>query len=147
MTLDVAFRLCNLIVVPAWLLLVFAPRSRWTTWIVHSMLVPCLLGTVYVTTVALGPGGSEGGSFATLAGVMALFTSPHVAFAGWVHYLVFDLFVGAWEARDAERLGIPHLAVVPCLGLTFLLGPSGLLAWAVVRWSMRGVTQSREQIA
>jgi len=147
MTLDTLFRLCNLAVLPAWLLLAVAPRSRWTTWIVHSMLVPCVLGTVYVATFVLGPAAPDGGSFATLAGVMTLFTSPHVALAGWVHYLVFDLFVGAWEVRDAERLGIPHLVVVPCLAFTFLLGPSGLLAWAAVRWAMRGAIELREQIA
>ena len=53
--------------------------------------------------------------------------------AGWVHYLVFDLFVGSWEVSDARRLGIPHLFVVPCLILTFLLGPCGLLLYLAVR--------------
>jgi hypothetical protein len=147
MTLDTLFRLCNLAVLPAWLLLVFAPRSRWTTSIVHSMLVPCVLGAAYLLTFALAPSPPEGGSFSTLSGVMALFTSPHVALAGWVHYLVFDLFVGAWEVRDAQRLGIRHAVVVPCLLLTFLLGPSGLLAWAGVRWGMRGMVGLTEQTA
>jgi hypothetical protein len=147
MTLDTLFTLCNLAVLPAWLLLVFAPGSPWTARVVHSLLVPCVLGTVYVLTFALAPAPPEGGSFSTLPGVMALFTSPHVALAGWVHYLVFDLFVGAWEVRDAERLGIRHVVVVPCLLLTFLLGPSGLLAWMGVRWGMRGAVGLREQTA
>jgi hypothetical protein len=106
-----------------------------------------VLGAVYVLTFALAPTPPEGGSFATLPGVMALFTSPYVALAGWVHYLVFDLFVGAWEVRDAQRLGIRHAVVVPCLVMTFLLGPSGLLAWMGVRWGMRGVVGLREQPA
>jgi hypothetical protein len=49
--------------------------------------------------------------------------------------------------RDAERLGIRHVVVVPCLLLTFLLGPSGLLAWMGVRWGMRGAVGLREQTA
>jgi hypothetical protein len=64
---------------------------------------------------------------------MRLFTQPGIALAGWIHYLAFDLFVGAWEVRDASRHGVPHRVVVPCLVLTFLLGPSGLLAYLALR--------------
>ena len=51
--------------------------------------------------------------------------------------LVFDLFVGAWEARDAKRQGIPHLALVPCLLATLMFGPAGLLAYLALRGVMR----------
>ena len=57
-----------------------------------------------------------------------------------MHYLVFDLFIGAWQTRDAARHGIPHGLVVPCLVLTFLLGPIGLLLYLALRtWRTRGV--------
>ena len=52
---------------------------------------------------------------------------------GWVHYLAFDLFVGSWQVRDAQERGIPHLAVVPSLILTFLFGPVGLLLYFIIR--------------
>jgi len=45
-----------------------------------------------------------------------------VLLAGWTHYLAFDLFIGGWEVRDAQRRGIPHLLIVPALVLTFLFG-------------------------
>jgi hypothetical protein len=54
--------------------------------------------------------------------------------AGWIHYLIFDLFVGAWEARDARRRGVPHLLLVPCLLFTLMIGPVGLLLYVVVRF-------------
>jgi hypothetical protein len=57
--------------------------------------------------------------------------------AGWLHYLAFDLFVGAWEVRTARAAAIPFLLVVPCLGLTFLFGPAGLLAFLVLAASFR----------
>ena len=43
-------------------------------------------------------------------------------------------------ARCRER-GIPHLAVVPCLLLTFLFGPAGWLAYSGLRtaYGFRGV--------
>jgi len=71
--------------------------------------------------------------FSSLHGVAAFFSSPYALTAGWVHYLVFDLFVGAWETRDAKRRGIPHLLVIPCLVVTLVVGPVGLLLYIVLR--------------
>ncbi len=48
--------------------------------------------------------------------------------------LVFDLFVGAWEVRDAQRRGIAHGFVVPCLVFTLMLGPIGLFLYLVLRY-------------
>ena len=55
---------------------------------------------------------------------------------GWVHYLALDLWTGAWEAEEAGRRGMPHGAVLPCLLLTFLAGPAGLLLFLALeaRW-------------
>jgi hypothetical protein len=51
--------------------------------------------------------------------------------------LCFDLFIGSWEVRDAQRLGIHHLLVIPCLVFTFMLGPVGLLAYLLLRFAVR----------
>lgn len=144
MTLDLAFAVCNWGVIPAWLLLAVAPGSAATQRAVHAVWIPGLLGLVYLTTFLAGPGLPEGAGFATLAGVQALFTSPHAVLAGWVHYLVFDLFVGAWEVRDARRRGVPHLQVLPCLFFTLMLGPIGLLLYLAVRWARLRVTTLNE---
>lgn len=133
MDLDLVFLVVNYSVVPAWLLLALAPRWRATQRIVHSALVPLLLGTAYVLLLFTDANGSPEGSFFTLDGVMAIFTSRQTVIACWIHYLIFDLFVGAWEVRDAARRGIAHLWVVPCLGLTLMFGPLGLLAYLVLR--------------
>ena len=63
----------------------------------------------------------------------SLFANPWLLLAGWVHYLAFDLFIGAWQVRDAKRTGLSHLLVVPCLVLTFLFGPIGLLLYLALR--------------
>jgi hypothetical protein len=62
-----------------------------------------------------------------------LFQNRAMLLAGWVHYLAFDLFVGSWEVRDAQRIGIAHYLVVPCLVLTFLFGPAGWLLYLLIR--------------
>jgi hypothetical protein len=65
--------------------------------------------------------------------VHLLFQTPGLLLAGWLHFLAFDLFVGAWEVRTARAEGIPHLLIVPALILTFLFGPAGFLLFLVIR--------------
>jgi len=141
MTLDTAFTLANFSVLPAWLLLAVAPDAALTRRLVHSFAYPLALGAVYaaiaVWLFAASPA-PEGAGFGSLQGVMLLFATPLAVFLGWVHYLVFDLFVGAWEARDARRRALPHALLLPCLALTFLLGPSGLLLYVALRYALRG---------
>lgn len=136
MTLDDLFQWCVRLAMVGWVLLAFLPRWRWTQRLVFSAAIPLVLATVYLVLAASYFGTAEG-SFNSLDGVTKLFSSKPVVLAGWIHYLVFDLFVGMWETRDAEKLGIPHLLVIPCLFLTLMLGPVGLLAYFVVRWTMR----------
>ena len=94
--------------------------------------MPGLLAVGYVALLAGTLGHSDGG-FSSLAAVRALFDNPWALLAGWTHYLAFDLFIGGWEVRDAQRRGIPHLLVVPALVLTFLFGPGGLLLYLAIR--------------
>ena len=130
------FSLCTLLVLPGWLLLVFLPRWRWSARLVAPVAIPAALACVYVFLIATHFGGS-GGDFNTLAGVSELFRNPYNLLAGWIHYLALDLFVGAWEVRDAQRVGLRHLLVVPCLLLTFFFGPAGLLLYLVLRFAVR----------
>ena len=129
---EAVFSMASAAVLPGWLLLVLAPRWRWTARLVSAVLIPGLLAVLYAAIIAARWGSAEGG-FSSLADVQKLFADPWILLAGWIHYLVFDLFIGAWEVRDAGRLGIPHLMVVPCLVLTFLFGPVGLLLYGIVR--------------
>lgn len=133
MTAEALFSLATTVVLPGWLLLVLAPRWRYTARLIGAVLIPGLLGSLYVALIAVRWGAAEGG-FESLAEVRRLFEDPYLLLAGWVHYLAFDLFVGSWEVRDAQRLRLPHLLVVPCLLLTFLFGPAGLLLYLTMRW-------------
>jgi len=134
-TLDRLFGLAGNIVTPVWLLLIFAPRWRWTQRLA-TFAVPLLLAGLYGFLLLHG-NPLKGSGFATLAQISQLFALPQVLLAGWVHYLAFDLFTGSWEARDAARLGISPWLVAPCLVLTFLLGPLGLALDLLLRLMLR----------
>ncbi|MDQ3168700.1 MAG: ABA4-like family protein [Acidobacteriota bacterium] len=128
------FTLANLSVVPAWLLLAILPKWKWTR-IIAAYALPAGLAVVYFL-IMLQEFDLDGGGFGSLQEVGRLFQNPWMLLAGWIHYLAFDLFVGAWEVRDASRLNVPHAYVIPCLLLTFLAGPVGLLLYFIVRISV-----------
>lgn len=139
MTPEWIFLVCSNGVLPAWILLALAPNWSLTQRIVHQIWIPILLGSVYLSVFVISPSAPSAGGFTSLAGVMTLFTSPTFALVGWVHYLVFDLFIGAWEVRDARRRSISHVYVVPCLVLTLMAGPMGLLAYLLLRFGLKRV--------
>ncbi len=130
------FSIASAAVLQGWAVLVFVPGWRWGSGFIAAVLLPAVLGGLYLTLMGLNLIGADGG-FGSLAEVARLFENPSLLLAGWVHYLAFDLFIGAWEVRDARRLGIPHLLVVPCLVLTFMLGPVGLLLYLGLRVGLR----------
>ena len=135
MSAEQLFSVLNAVAMVAWLPMVFLPKARWATTIV-PVAVPAVLAIVYAALVVLSFPGSDGG-FSSLGAVRSLFENQWALLAGWTHYLAFDLFIGGWEVRDAQRHGIPQLVVVPTLVLTFLLGPVGLLLYLTLRTFVR----------
>jgi hypothetical protein len=132
MSAETLFSVCNAIALSGWVILAVFPRKRWSAPLVTGVLLPALLALVYLALVATHFGQAKG-DFQSLAGVAMLFSDPYVLLAGWVHYLAFDLFIGSFEVRDAQRSGLPHFIVLPCLFFTFMFGPIGFLLYLVVR--------------
>ncbi len=126
------FSIANLIALVGWVILTIAPRWTVTRKIVLSGAIPLLLSIAYLVLIVLFFGAADGG-FGSLAGVMKLFSNEWAVLAGWIHYLAFDLFVGIWEVKDAQAKNISHWFVVPCLFLTFMLGPIGFLLYSILR--------------
>jgi hypothetical protein len=120
MPLETLFSIANLAVLPGWLLVAIAPGWRWSQ------------RYVWLLANNWGPGG-----FSSLEQVALLFSNRALLLAGWIHYLIFDLFTGSWESRDALAHGIPRWVVTPCLVLTFLLGPVGLAVYLLARAAWR----------
>ncbi len=134
MTSETLFTICNAVALFGWLLLIGVPRWSWTIKVVRGGILPMLLAAVYLYLIVTSFGQMNGG-FNSLAEVARLFGNERVLLAGWVHYLAFDLLVGSWEVDDASSRTIPHLLIMPCLGMTFLLGPIGYLMYRFVAFS------------
>ena len=132
MTPETIFTACNSIALLGWILLILLPKKRW----IAGFLLPIVgcgsLALIYCYLMIRYAGSADGG-FTSLDDVESLFRNRNVLLAGWLHYLVFDLFIGCWQVRDAQRLGIAHRWIVPALLLTFVAGPIGLLTYYLIR--------------
>jgi hypothetical protein len=134
MTTDRLFDIANLIALLGWIVLAFAPLAR-DRLVLAARVIGVTLALSYagLLITSLAGGGTEGGGFTSLEGVTALFSRPEAVLVGWVHYLAFDLWVGAWAVEDAGKRGVPHWAMVPVLFLTLMAGPIGLLVYLAAR--------------
>lgn len=134
--MDTVFTAGNMLAMLGWLLLLLSPwMPVWSNRIAGYGL-PVVLGIMYLAMVLVYFAGLEGG-FTTLKDVVTLFSQPEAVVSGWLHYLAFDLFIGAWEVRQARRVGIRFVWVVPCLLLTWLFGPVGLLLFLSINFFHR----------
>lgn len=140
------FGIANLWAMLCWVVLAFAPkREQIVTPIFYGGVV--LLAACYaMLIVSLLTGMIDGGEvsagkipdFTTLVGVQALFDTQGGATIGWIHYLAFDLFVGLWVARNADRHFYSRIVQIPLLFLIFMLGPLGLLMYVILRLAFKG---------
>jgi hypothetical protein len=133
------FEVTNTVALLAWIVLVAFPFRRFVSHVLCALVVPGLLAACYAAVIGwkLASGGPPPDDLMTLAGLRAAFADDWVFAAAWTHYLVFDMVVGAWIARDAVRLGIPWPLRTLALVLTFLAGPVGFLIHLVARGVLR----------
>ena len=139
MTPDTLFSLLNPLALAGWLVLSagIVLRRPFLRDRVAGLYVPLLFAGLYTAIILVFWWSAEGG-FDSLANVQKLFTSPWVALGGWVHYLAFDLAIGALVSRQIMDRGLPRLVLVPILPLAFLFGPIGYLVAQTLILSRKG---------
>lgn len=138
MDLEALFQIANATALAGWLVLLASPFVPRIADAVSGLAIPTVFAIVYSGLMLAFWSRVEGG-FDTLAGVMQLFDAREIVLAGWIHYLAFDLFIGAWQVRTARAEAIPFWLILPCLALTFLFGPAGLLAFLALRAARGGL--------
>ena len=133
------FQVTNTLALVAWVALVLFPAKRLVSGVLCAVVVPGLLALLYAGVIGwkLASNGPPPGDVMTLGGLREVFRDDWVFAAAWAHYLVFDMVVGAWIARDSVRLGMPWLLRTVALVLTFVSGPVGLLVHLLARGVLR----------
>ena len=128
-------RAVNLGSLPAWFSMVLLPRWRHTKNITLAVAVAYAL--LYATLACVLFSESvlslDFKTLTTAEGVTKVFSDSTAVLAGWAHFIVFDLFTARFFLQDSARVGIPHLAVVPCILGCMFFGPVGLLMYLLVK--------------
>ncbi len=133
MTPDTVFQLCNAIAMIGWAILIVLPIWNSSDKFIIGIIV-ALFAFIYTYYLVTNLSALDIKSFGSLKGVTALFTNPVAVLMGWVHYLAFDLMVGIWIKKNSQKYGISHWLIIPCLFLTFMFGPVGLLLYLLIRF-------------
>lgn len=128
------FEICNSIALVGWLVLLLVSPFVFEIDKFLVGVVITLLAIVYIWLITQSFNLADMKSFGSLDGVMSLFENKLMVTAGWVHYLAFDLFVGAWIKRNSVFHNISHWLIIPCLLFTFMMGPFGLLVYLLIRY-------------
>lgn len=123
------FQICNTIVLPGWLALMFLQRWRQLHYLIFGL---CLsLAMVYAYLIFSSPMSSL--DFGSLESVKGLFSQDAAILAGWLHYLAFDLMVGYWMVKDAQKNQVNRWIIIPSLFFTLMTGPFGFLTYMIIR--------------
>jgi hypothetical protein len=136
--MDFLFHYLNILPIPLWLAMMFAPRHPLTERASRSSAIFSLTALHYVITIiiALKSGLKKHNSrdkqaqklnFTSLEGIRTLLSTRSGTLAAWSHMLALDLFTGAWIYRQSRRLNAPGWIRVLSLFFTLMNGPFGLL--------------------
>ena len=133
MSPDSVFQICSTIAMVGFVVLLFISPfwSGFDKFLIGVVIT--LLAIVYAWLIFQVFRPDDFQKYGSLDGVMELFTNKTAVTAGWVHYLAIDLLTGIWIKKNAQKYGIHHLILIPCLLITFMLCPIGLLLYLIIR--------------
>lgn len=123
------FQLGNVLVLPAWALLLFFPGNVQLSKVIKITTV--VLAAAYAYLIFTGMDNFDGTSFSTLQGLRLLFASDAALAAAWLHYLCFDLLVGYYIVSKGREQALPRWKYTLPLPFTFLFGPLGWLLFVI----------------
>ena len=159
-TLGTIYQLANIGVIPLWLLIIFAPRSKITQALVNNLFIPAILAFTYgfLALEQIYPSDSlnnvtQKDSSGLLSGfkqnpldflnnfklylgldhLMLLMDNTLFVLIFWIHFLTISLFLGVWIANDAIKYNIHKYIVFFPLILTYFSGPIGLFLYLILR--------------
>ncbi|MGL5511509.1 MAG: ABA4-like family protein [Microcoleaceae cyanobacterium] len=128
---ELIFNIANLFVLPFWFLMIVLPNWQITRKVISSYIPFILLALMYVGlffSIEITPETAAALANPKLTDITQLFSDNRAVAAGWVHFLVMDLFVGRWIYQEGQE---KNLITTHSLLLCLFAGPFGLLSHIV----------------
>ena len=147
-TLEMIYHFANIGVIPLWLLIILAPRSKVTQGLINNLFIPFVMAMTYgylaIEQIYPSDVSSEMQHnpldvlknfqlYLGLDQLMSLFDNTLFVLIFWIHFLTISLFLGAWIANDAIKHNLNKFIVLFPLILTYFSGPIGLFLYLFLR--------------
>ena len=138
LTLDNIYLWTNFGVLPFWLMLIFLPGSKFTQFLVNSIITPLILSATYVyvayQAILLEESFLEMFKiYVSLSDLYAVFSTESFLLIFWLHFLAINLFLGSWVSRESLKYQIPRVIRLVSLILIYFTGPIGLIFYWLFR--------------
>ena len=138
LTFENIYIFSNYGILPFWVLLITAPRSKITQILVNSIILPLILSAAYVYVVYQAILLDEKifetfKLYLSIDNLYTIFATESFLLIFWIHFLALSLFLGSWVSRDAVRYNIPKKIVVFPLVLIYFTGPVGFILYWTIR--------------
>ena len=138
LTFENIYIFSNYGILPFWLLLITAPRSKITQILVNSIILPLILSAAYIyvvyQTILLDEKIFETFKlYLSIDDLYTIFATESFLLIFWIHFLALSLFLGSWVSRDAVKYNIPKKIVVFPLVLIYFTGPVGFILYWTIR--------------
>ncbi|MGF1590875.1 MAG: ABA4-like family protein [Pleurocapsa sp.] len=130
MTSAQLFDLANLYILPFWTMMILFPKWNVTQKVMSSYLpfLPLIGAYTYYLVATVEPESAAALVNPQLADIARFFAEEGAAGAGWVHFLVMDLFIGRWIYQQGQE---KKIWTIHSLILCLFFGPVGLLSHIV----------------
>lgn len=126
---NLLFKIINSLVLPAWILLIFFPKKKVTENLIYSGAISFGLSFIYAICLITNFKIGSVGGFDSLESVRLLFSKDWALLAGWIHYLAFDLYIGA-KIIEKRNDNLPLRFIIAFL--TFMFGPVGFFLSKII---------------
>ena len=138
LTFESIYIFSNYGILPFWLLLIAAPRSKITQILVNSIILPLILSIAYVYVVYQAILLDERifeifKLYLSIDNLYTIFATESFLLIFWIHFLALSLFLGSWVSRDAIKYNVPKKIVVFPLILIYFTGPVGFILYWTIR--------------
>ena len=135
-TLNVLYFVTFFVAIPAWALILYAPRGTLTRNMMRGGLALVILGTLY-SFVLIGTLVSQIGQgpfdLSTTERLAALFSTPASALIVWLHMMTVDLAAALWIIGEADKIEMGGITLRFILLLTLVFAPIGIFFFVLWR--------------
>lgn len=143
MTAAQLFTAANLFALPFWLLMIFLPKWNITQKVMGSYLpfFPLIALYIYFLVISVDAESAQVLANPELADIAQFFSLENAAAAGWVHFIVMDLFVGRWIYWQGQE---KQIWTVHSLALCLFAGPIGVLSHMITDSFSQKATDAKQ---